>query len=213
MDELAAAAGADPVAFRLQHLKDERARAALEAVAAAAGWEPRPAPKPGASRTGLATGRGVALVEYGTTGPNNLTWVAMVAEVAVDQASGEVRVPRIVVAHDCGLVVNPDGVRNQIEGNVLQSLSRTLHEEVQFDTSGVTSLDWRTYPILTFAEVPDAVEIVLLDRRDLAPAGAGEPATVPTAAAVANAIFDATGVRLRRVPFTPERVLAALRAR
>ncbi len=211
MDELAAAAGADPVAFRLRHLKDERARAALEAVAAAAGWEPRPAPKPGASRTGLATGRGVALVEYG--GPDYLTWIAMVAEVAVDQASGEVRVPRIVVAHDCGLVVNPDGVRNQIEGNVLQSLSRTLHEEVQFDTSGVTSLDWRTYPILTFAEVPDAVEIVLLDRRDLAPAGAGEAATVPTAAAVANAIFDATGVRLRRVPFTPERVQAALRAR
>lgn len=211
MDELAAAAGADPVAFRLQHLTNERARAVLEAVAAAAGWQRRPAPKPEASRTGMTTGRGVALIEYGD--PPNQTWVAMVAEVAVDPASGLVRVPRIVVAHDCGLVVNPDGVRNQIEGNVLQSLSRTLHEEVQFDASGVTSLDWRSYPILTFEEVPERVEIVLVDRPDLAPTGAGEATTVPTAAAISNAIFDATGVRLRRVPFTPERVQAALRQR
>ena len=111
-----------------------------------------------------------------------------------------------MVGHDCGLIVNPDGVRNQIEGNVLQAISRTLKEAVAFDGAGVTSLDWASYPILTFAEVPEAVDIVLVDAADKAPVGAGEPATCPVPAAIANAIFDATGARLRTVPFTPARV-------
>ncbi len=212
MDELAAAAGADPVEFRLRHLSDQRAVEALRAAAERAGWDARPSPKPGASRSGVVTGRGVALGEYGVNPQLGRTWIGMVAEVEVNQDNGEVRVKRIVVSHDCGLIVNPDGVRNQIEGNVLQSLSRTLFEEVEFDRSGVTSVDWRTYPILTFEDVPE-VEIVLIDRKDLPPSGAGESATIPTAAAVANAVFDATGVRLRRVPFTLGRVRAALQQR
>jgi nicotinate dehydrogenase subunit B len=142
---------------------------------------------------------------------NDQAIVACVAEVQVDKSTGVVRVKRIVVAHDCGLVVNPDGVKNQVEGNVLQSLSRALKEEVRFDERRITSADWGTYPILTFSEVPE-VEIVLLDRPDQPALGAGEPSTVTTAPAVANAIFDATGVRLRQMPFTPERVRAALLA-
>ncbi|HZU07042.1 MAG TPA: molybdopterin cofactor-binding domain-containing protein [Chloroflexota bacterium] len=211
MDELAAAAGVDPVQFRLRYLTDPRASEVLKAAAERLGWETRPSPRQRARGAGTVTGRGIALAEYGVFGGQfGRTWVATAAEVEVDQESGEVRVGRIVVAHDCGLIINPDGVRGQVEGNVLHSLSRTLHEEVTFDQASVTSLDWSTYPILTFAEVPE-VEVVLINRPDLAPAGVGEPATVPTAAAVGNAIFDATGVRLRRVPFTPARVLAALR--
>jgi CO/xanthine dehydrogenase Mo-binding subunit len=122
-----------------------------------------------------------------------------------------VRVKRIVVAHDCGLIINPDGLKNQIEGNTIQSLSRALKEEVQFDEMRITSVDWDTYPILTFSEVPQ-VEIVLINRPDLPAVGAGEPSTTTTAAAVANAIYDATGARLRRIPFTSERVKEALQA-
>jgi CO/xanthine dehydrogenase Mo-binding subunit len=211
LDELASAAGADPVEFRLRYLSEPRAIAALKAAAERAGWDARPSPKRAVGGSGLATGRGVALGEYGQP-QTGTTWIGMVAEVEVDPRSGEVRVPRIVVAHDCGLVVNPDGVRNQIEGNVLQSLSRTLFEEVTWDASGVTSTDWRSYPILTFADVPE-VEIVLVNRPDLRSSGAGESATIPTAAAIANAIFDATGARLRRIPFTASRVQAALAQR
>ncbi len=124
-------------------------------------------------------------------------------------ATGVVRVPRVVIAHDCGLIINPDGVKNQIEGNVIQSLSRALKEEVKFDEYRVTSIDWETYPILKFSEVPE-IDIVLLNRPEQPALGAGEPAQVTTSAAVANAIFDATGARLRQIPFTPERVKAAL---
>jgi CO/xanthine dehydrogenase Mo-binding subunit len=138
--------------------------------------------------------------------------VATVAHVAVDEATGVVRVQRMVVAHDCGLIVNPDGVRNQVEGNVIQALSRALKEEVRFDTGGQTTVDWEDYPILTFSEAPE-LEIVLINRLDEPSLGAGEPATVTVAAAVANAIYAATRARLRRVPFTPERVLAVLAAR
>ncbi len=127
----------------------------------------------------------------------------------MDTDSGAVRVNRIVVAHDCGLIINPDGLRNQIEGNAIQSLSRALKEEVKFSETRVTSVDWQSYPILTFSEVPD-VEVVLINRPDQPALGAGEPSTVTTAAAVANAIFDATGARVRQIPFTPERVKAAL---
>ncbi|MGE5335226.1 MAG: molybdopterin cofactor-binding domain-containing protein, partial [Nitrososphaerota archaeon] len=199
MDELAVAAGADPLAFRLRYLDDPRARAVVEAAARRAGWgEPLPA----------GEGRGLAFARY----ENTEAYVATVAQVAVDTAAGAVRVLQLVVAHDCGQVINPDGVRNQIEGNVIQSLSRALKEEVRFTPAGITSLDWESYPILTFAEIPE-IAIELLDRPDQPPLGAGEPATVTTAPAVANAAFAACGVRLRAIPFTPARIKAALDAR
>jgi nicotinate dehydrogenase subunit B len=199
MDELASSAEADPLAFRLRHLNDPRGRAVMEAVAQASGWgEEVPA----------GEGRGLAFARY----ENDQAYVAMVAHVVVDEATGVVRVQRMVVAHDCGLIVNPDGVRNQVEGNVIQALSRALKEEVRFDAGGQTTVDWEGYPILTFSEVP-VLEIVLINRPEEPSLGAGEPATVTVAAAVANAVYAATGARLRRVPVTPERVRAALAAR
>ncbi len=203
MDELAAAAGVDSVEYRLRCLKGARERAVLTAAAEKAGWKDRPSPAKKAADP--AEGRGVAFARY----ENEEAIVACIAEVQVGRSSGLVRVKRIVVAHDCGLVINPDGVKNQIEGNVIQSLSRALKEEVRFDELHITSLDWETYPILTFSEVPE-VEIVLINRPEQPALGAGEPSTVTTAAAVANAIFDATGARLRQIPFTPERVRTAL---
>jgi nicotinate dehydrogenase subunit B len=201
MDELAAAASIDPLDYRLRYLANPRERAVLIAAAQRAGWDPRPSPH--TPSTEPAQGRGVAFARY----ENDQAIAACIAEVQVEKSTGAVRVKRIVVAHDCGLIVNPDGVKNQIEGNVIQSLSRALKEEVQFDERRITSVDWPTYPILTFSEVPE-IDIVLIDRLDQPALGAGEPATVTTAAAVANAIFDATGIRLRRIPFTPERVRA-----
>ncbi len=203
MDELAAQAGVDALEYRLRYLSEPRERAVLNAAAEKAGWESHPSPRK--DKAGYLKGRGVAFARY----ENDQAIVACIAHVQVERASGTVRVTRIVVAHDCGLIINPDGVKNQIEGNVIQSLSRTLKEEVQFDERHVTSVDWQTYPILTFSEVPE-VEIVLINHPDQPAVGAGEPSTVTTAAAVANAIFDATGIRLRQIPFTPERVKAAL---
>lgn len=139
-------------------------------------------------------------------------YVAAVVDVEVRPDTGAVRVRRVCVAHDCGLVVNPDGLRNQIEGNVIQAISRTLKEAVRFDNTRVTAVDWTSYPILRFTEVPDAIDIELIDRPDQPSVGAGEAATSPIPAAIANAIFDATGVRVRDVPFTPERMRAAIRA-
>jgi CO/xanthine dehydrogenase Mo-binding subunit len=153
-------------------------------------------------------GRGLAYIRY----KQAENYVATVMEVAVDPSSGTIHVTRVVCAHDCGLVVNPDALKNQIEGAIIQTISRTLHEEVTMDGSRVTSVDWARYPILTFPEVP-AVDVILLDRPDLPLLGAGEAATVPVAAALGNAVFDATGVRLRRAPLTPERVKAALTTR
>jgi CO/xanthine dehydrogenase Mo-binding subunit len=168
----------------------------VEAAARRAGWgEPLPS----------GEGRGLAFARY----ENTEAYVATVAEVVVDAATSAVLVRRIVVAHDCGQIINPDGVRNQIEGNVIQSLSRALKEEVRFTPAGVTSLDWESYPILTFSEIPEIV-IELLDQPNQPPLGAGEPATVTTAPAVANAIYAACGARLRAIPFTPGRVKAAL---
>jgi nicotinate dehydrogenase subunit B len=202
---LAAAAGMDALEFRLRHLADARGRAVLTAAAEHAGWQARPSPRPEQGSARPSFGRGLAFAQY----RNAAAYVATVAEVQVDRDSGVVRVQRIVVAHDCGLIINPDGVTNQVEGNVIQSLSRALKEEVTFNRSRATSVDWATYPILTFSEVPQ-VEVVLVNRSDQPTLGAGEPATVTTAPAVANAIFDACGARLRQVPFTPERVKAAL---
>jgi nicotinate dehydrogenase subunit B len=208
-DELASAAGMDPVAFRLRGLRerdnDARAIAVVQRVTEMIGWEPRPSPNPKAGEGNLRVGRGFAYMRY----KQSENYVAMAMEVAVDRGAGTVNVRRVACAHDCGLVVNPDALRNQIEGSILQTLSRTLHEEVKFDRSRVTSLDWASYPILRFPEAP-SVEVALLDHPELPLLGAGEAATAPVAAALGNAIFDATGVRLRTVPFTAARVKAAL---
>jgi CO/xanthine dehydrogenase Mo-binding subunit len=198
MDEAAEAAGADPVAFRLKHLTDTRARAVLQAAADKAGW------KPGEKSDG-ARGRGIAFARYETT----KTYVALVADVVVDRASGMVRVEHVTAAADAGQIINPDGLKNQIEGGIIQGASWTLKEQVAFDKERIISRDWVGYPILTFAEVP-AVEVVLIDRPDLPSLGAGEASQGPISAAIANAIRHATGARLRDLPFTPERVKAAI---
>jgi CO/xanthine dehydrogenase Mo-binding subunit len=203
IDELAHAAGADPIEFRIRHLKDPRAIAVLEEVAKLAQWTPRPAPRGGKN---AGAGRGVAFVHY----DNYSGYAAIALQVVVDRASGKVSVERVACAHDCGLIVNPDGLKNQIEGNIVQTLSRALLEAVKFDTAGVTSLDWQRYPILRFSDLPEEIAIGLINRPDQPSLGAGEPAASPVMAAVANAIFDATGARMRSVPFTAERVKAAL---
>jgi CO/xanthine dehydrogenase Mo-binding subunit len=204
-DEMAAAAGADAVQFRLRGLSDPRAIEVIKRAANMIGWQARPSPNPQAARGNTLVGRGIAYMRY----KQAENYVAIAMEVAVDRASGKIEVQRISCAHDCGLIVNPDGLRNQVEGCILQTLSRALYEEVKFDRSRVTSVDWSSYPILRFPEVPP-VDVALIDRPEIPPVGAGEAATAPVAAALANAIFDATGVRLRAVPFTPARVESAL---
>jgi nicotinate dehydrogenase subunit B len=208
MDELAASAGADPLAFRIRHLTDKRGIELLTRTAARANWLARPSPDPTAGTAEKAVGRGLTYIQYN----NAETYVAMVLELEIARDSGAIRVVRIVVGHDCGLAVNPDGARNQIEGAVLQSISRALHEEITFDRSRVTSVDWSTYRLLAFPEMPD-IEHEFIQRLDQPPWGVGEPATTLAAAAISNAVFDATGVRLRRAPFTPDRVKAALSGR
>jgi len=204
-DELAAAVSADPIAFRMRGITDPRAAAVVQRAAEMIGWQARPSPNPKPAEGGLFVGRGFAYMRY----KQAENYVAMAMEVAVERNAGKIAVRRVVCAHDCGLVVNPDALRNQIEGSIMQTLSRTLHEEVKFDRSRVTSLDWSSYPILRFPEAP-AIEVALLDHPELPLYGAGEASTAPVAAALGNAVFDATGVRLRTVPFTPERVKAAL---
>ena len=204
IDEIAADLRVDPVEFRLRNLaENKRAIECLQAAADKAGWQKRPAPAPATSGN-IAKGRGIAVTQRART------FVATVAEVEVNKTTGQVAVKRIVCSHDCGLMINPDGVKNQVEGNVIQGVSRALFEEVTFDSNGaVTSLDWATYPILRFPDLPE-LEVVLINRPEVAPLGAGEGATIPPAAAIANAIFDAVGVRLREGPFTPKRVLAGM---
>ena len=205
MDEMAAAAGIDPVEFRLRYLGgNKRAADVLRAAANKAGWQARVSRARGGSGN-IATGRGVAM--SGLAG----TVVAQVADVEVDKSSGKVTVKKVTVAHDCGIIVNPDGLSNQIEGNVIQGSSRALMEEVDFDSAGVKNLNWNSYPIIRFREVPD-VDIVLINQPEMQPMGGGEASSTATGAAIANAVFDAVGVRLRQAPFTPERVLRALRA-
>jgi CO/xanthine dehydrogenase Mo-binding subunit len=194
-DEMAAAANVDPVEFRLRGLTDSRAIDVIKRAAEMIGWEGRPSPNR-RTQTGMLTGRGFAYARY----KQAENYVAIAIEVAVDRTSGAINVRRVTCAHDGGLIINPDGLKNQIEGSILQTLGRTLHEEVKFNNSRVTSVDWSSYPILSFPEVP-SVEVALLDRPSTAPLGAGEAATAPVAASLANAIFDATGVRLRNVPF------------
>jgi len=202
IDEICAETHADPLAFRRAHLKDPRAIEVLTRVGQMMAWKPRTG-APNRSGT-LLRGRGVSYMRY----KQNENYVAMGMEVEVERSSGQARVTRVVCAHDCGLMINPDAVRAQIEGSILQTISRTLHEEVKFDHSRVTTTDWASYPILTFPDVPK-LEIALIDRPHERPVGVGEAATAPVAAALGNAIFDATGLRLREVPFTPARVKAA----
>jgi nicotinate dehydrogenase subunit B len=206
-DELASAAGIDPVAFRLRGLTDPRAVEVIKRAADMIGWQARPSPNPAiASAQGnVVTGRGFAYVRY----KQAENYVAMAMEVSVERTTGKISVQRVTCAHDCGLVINPDSLRNQIEGSIVQTLSRALHEEVKFDRSRVTSIDWASYPILTFPEMP-AIEVALIDRPTLPPLGAGEASTAPVAAALGDAVFDATGLRLRAVPFTMARVKSGL---
>jgi len=222
IDEVAAAAKADPAAFRMKLLtastaddsgfKRARSIAVIKAAVDAYGWDARPSPKPrGAGAGEILTGRGLAYSFRGQT------VVAEIAEVEVNRRTGRVWVKRLVCAHDCGLVINPEALRRTIEGGMLHSISRALHEEVQFDTEKVTSVDWTSHPSLTHADTPEKIDVVLVNgdpnpkRPDLPHYGAGETTCKPMIAAVANAIYDATGVRLRRVPFRAARVLAALK--
>jgi nicotinate dehydrogenase subunit B len=221
IDELAAAAKADPAAFRRQlftasneddsGLKRARSLAVLDAALKAYGWDARPSPKPRGSAEVL-TGRGLAYAY------RSQTIAAQIVEVEVNRTTGRVWAKRIVCAHDCGLVINPEALRRTLECGILHSLSRALHEEVRFDTQKVTSVDWASSPTLTHADTPERMDIVLVNgdprptREDLPHYGAGETVCKPMLAAVANAIFDATGVRLRRVPFRAPRVLEALKA-
>src|SRR5436190_1305732 len=192
IDEVARAAGEDPVAFRLRYLTEPRHAAVVKAVAEKSGW------------SSLGKGKGIAFAE------RNGTAVAVVAQVEVDRSSGRVWAHKLWVAHDCGLIISPGILRTTIEGNVVQGLSRTLFEEVRFDRDSVTSVDWASYPILEMADAPESIDVTLIDRPEVAPSGAGEPTIRVIPAAVANAFFDATGVRLRRAPLSPERVKAAL---
>lgn len=207
MDELAYAAKSDPAEFRLKHLSDPRAIAVIKAVMKASNWQTRSGINTNNSQDASLRGRGISYVRYN----NAITYVATVAEVEVNRTTGKIRVIKLYVAHDCGQIVNPDGVINQIEGGAIQTVSRTLMEEVKWSGSKITSVDWASYPILTFPEIPK-VETVLIDQPGQPSWGAGEqtPTTIP--AAIANAVFDASGVRLRTIPFIPETVKAELNA-
>ncbi len=203
MDEVAAAVNADPIEFRLRHIKEPRDIAVIKAAADKAKWDTRPSPRK--DQTGnKVSGRGIAYAQ------RNGTRVAVIAEVDIDRTTGKIFARKFTVAHDCGQIINPDGLVKCIEGNIVQGVSRTLWEEVTFDRNAVTSVDWISYPILDITETPGQVDVALIDHPEIAPSGAGEPSIRPVAAAIANAIFDATGVRIRRVPFSPDRVKAAL---
>ena len=203
LDELAIAAKADPFEFRIRYLNDPRGEELLRRLQAFAKWKVRASPKRDGRDT--ATGRGVAYVKYELY----RTYVAAVATVEVNRKTGAIRVKHFAVVQDCGQIINPDGAKNQIEGNVVQTVSRTLKEQLTFDRSRVTSVDWASYPILTFPDIPD-VDIDLIDRPAEKPWGVGEPSAAVVPAAISNAVCDAIGVRLRSVPFLPEKVLAAL---
>jgi CO/xanthine dehydrogenase Mo-binding subunit len=206
IDELAFAAKADPAEYRLRYLKDPRGVAVVHKAMARAKWQPRAGLNPDAGGSGdVARGRGISYLRYS----NNNTYVAAVADVAVNRKTGEIKVERVCIAHDCGLVVNPDGTINQIEGGTIQTVSRTLTEAVRWDRREVLSRDWLSYPILRHDQVP-RVEVDLIDRPDQPTFAAGEPTPCAIPAAIANAVFDATGARLREIPFTPDKVKAAL---
>jgi CO/xanthine dehydrogenase Mo-binding subunit len=218
IDEVAAKVGRDPVEYRLRHLNDvspqeeisgTRLKEVIIAAARAANWQTRPSPKPGNPRTGVVTGRGIAACLY--EGDNG--YCAVIAEVEVNQDTGEVTCLRFVNSHDCGPISNPDGVQNQMQGGIYQGMSRALAEEVTWNDYEITSIDWLTYPVLTFGRRTPEIKNVLINRHDVDAMGAGETTITCVAAAIGNAIFDATGARIRQLPLTPARVLAALQAR
>jgi nicotinate dehydrogenase subunit B len=203
IDELAFATGADPVAFRLNHLTDKRDQAVVKAAAEKSGWTQRTSARRDLSAD-ILKGRGIAYAQRGGT------ILAVVAEIEVERKTGRIWGRKFTVAHDCGLVINPQGLRHTIEGGLVQALSRSLFEEVHFDKNSVTSVDWLSYPILDMKDAPESIDVVLINHPEVAPTGAGEATCRVVPAAVANAFFDATGVRLRRAPMTPDRVMAAL---
>ncbi len=203
LDELLASASLDPMSYRLKHISDRRGEELLTRLAKLSGWDERPSPRK--STGDVCHGRGLAYVHYDLT----RAWVGVVAEVEVVRSKGTIRVLRLFAVQDCGQIINPDGVRNQIEGNLVQTTSRTLMEEVTFDRSTVTSTDWASYPIITFPDVPEIV-VELIDRPEEKSFGSGEPSAAVVPAAVSNAVFDATGIRIRSVPMTPAKVLAAI---
>ena len=209
MDEAAASVKADPVQYRLRHLADARLTNALTAVAQKALWDTRPSPKPGNARTGVVTGRGVACVLY----EGNNGYCALVAEVSVDQDAGNISVTKVTTSLDTGPIINPNGLSNQMEGQVIQGISRALVEEVRFRNPAgggfVTSRDWISYPVLRFGDILPEIDTVLINNLKASPTGAGETTITIIVAAIGNAIFDATGVRMRQVPFTPANFLAA----
>jgi nicotinate dehydrogenase subunit B len=202
IDEVAQAANADPVAFRLKHLTRERDVAVIKAAAQKANWKPNERGSRG--KGDLMRGRGFSYTE------RNGTVVALVAEVEVERKTGRIWAKKFWCAHDCGQIINPGTILTVIEGNIVQALSRTLFEEVKFDQNQVLSVDWATYPILELADTPESIEIALIDRPNVPPQGAGEPSHRTVPAAVANAIFDATGVRMRKAPITAQRMREAL---
>ncbi|MET0538035.1 MAG: molybdopterin cofactor-binding domain-containing protein [Xanthobacteraceae bacterium] len=207
MDELAAAASADPVEFRLKYLDpaDKRGIEVLSRVAALAKWEKRPSGK--ADQSGdVVKGRGVAYCKYELV----RTYIAAVADVEVKRSTGDIRVTKFYLAHDCGQIINQDGLKNQLDGNIIQTISRTLLEELKFNRSMVTSLDWESYPILRFPDIPEIV-YDLIDRPNEKPWGAGEPSAAVVPCAISNAVFDALGTRMRSVPFTPDKVREAMK--
>src|SRR5256886_626890 len=212
IDECADEAGVDPIEYRLRYLKDPRAVDLVNAVAERAGWKPRPMREDKQPEGDIVRGRGFAYALYvHSKFPGyGAAWSTWIADVAVNKATGDVSVTRVVAGQDSGLMINPDGVRHQIHGNVIQSTSGALMEEVSFDRNSVTSREWGAYPIITFPDIPK-IDVLMLPRQDQPPLGVGESASVPSAAAIANAIFDATGVRFRELPFTPERILRGLR--
>jgi nicotinate dehydrogenase subunit B len=203
MDEVALATNMDPVAFRLRYLENPRDKAVIMAAAEKAKWQPRVGARKQANGD-ILSGQGIAYAVRG------VARVAVIAEVEVNRNTAKVWARRFFVAHDCGQIIAPDLLRLTIEGNIVQTTSRSLYEEVMFDQSNVTSVDWLTYPILDMKDAPESIEIILIDHPEVPPGGAGESSSRPTAAALANAIFDATGIRLRQAPFTPARLKAGL---
>jgi CO/xanthine dehydrogenase Mo-binding subunit len=207
MDELAASLKVDPVQYRLRHLADPRLIAALNKAAAAANWDTRPSPKPGNAKTGVVTGRGISCVLY----EGNNGYCALVAEVSVDQSSGIITVNRLVASQDSGPVNNPNGMRNQMEGGAMQGMSRALHEEIKWNSriGIVTSADWLSYPVYQFGDFLPEVVSVVINSPTQASKGSGECTITTVASAIANAVYDATGVRMRQIPFTPANFMAA----
>ena len=209
MDEVAAAAKMDPVEFRLRHVNDSRLADCINGAAKAANWQTRPSPRTDIRPGGIASGRGIA----GAYHQGNNGYCAMVAEVDINRDTGVILVRRLVIAHDCGPMSNPNGVVNQLEGGALSGISRTLMEQVTWDDQKITSVDWRSYRAMSLGIELPKIETVLINRTEGKAMGVGETSIILVGASISNAVFDATGIKLREIPFTPEKVKAAFAAR